>query len=63
MLGAKIPNQKYPARGVENIGGVQGYFEDVEIYCGMGFDREEDVSPLTSPWHGGVLGLRIARSH
>ena len=38
--------QKYPARGVENIGAVRGYFEDIEVYCGMGFDREEDVSPL-----------------
>ena len=26
-------------RGVENIGGVRGYFENVEICCGMGFDR------------------------
>ena len=25
---------------------MQGYFEDIEVYCGMGFDREEDVSPL-----------------
>ena len=38
--------QKYLARGVENIGAVRGYFGDIEVYCGMGFDREEDVSPL-----------------
>ena len=38
--------QQYPSRGVEHIGGVRGYFEDLEIYCGMGFDRKEDVSPL-----------------
>jgi hypothetical protein len=25
---------------------VRGYFEDLEIHCGMGFDRKEDVSPL-----------------
>ena len=38
--------QKYPSRDVENIRAGQGYFEDIEVYYGMGFDREEDVSPL-----------------
>ena len=25
---------------------MRGYFEDLETYCGMGFDREENALPL-----------------
>ena len=31
---------------MENIGGVGGFFEDLEVFCGMAFDRKGDVSPL-----------------
>jgi hypothetical protein len=40
--------QEYPAKGVENIGGIGGYHDNLLVYCGMAFDRAEDVSPLCS---------------
>ena len=50
LLDSTIPTREMldlpTRRGVENIGGVRGYFEDVETYCRMDFDRGEDVSPL-----------------
>ena len=38
--------QEYPAKGVKHIGGIEGYFDDLEVYCGMAFDRTKDVEPL-----------------
>ena len=40
--------QEYPAEGVENIGEMGGYFDNLEMYCGMAFNRQGDVSPLCS---------------
>ena len=37
--------QKYPVEGVDNIGGIGGCFEYLEVYFGMAFDKKEDVSP------------------
>ena len=34
--------------GGENLGEIEGYFENLEVYCGMAFDRKEDVTPLFS---------------
>ena len=38
--------QEYPEKGVKNIGEIEGCFEHLKVYCGMVFDRMEDVSPL-----------------
>ena len=38
--------QEYPAKGVANIGGVGGCFENLEVYCGMAFDKQENVTSL-----------------
>ena len=40
--------QEYPAKGVKNIGGIGGYFDDLVVYCGMAFDRAGDVLSLCS---------------
>ena len=29
---------KYPVHGVETIGAWEGYFENLDMYCGMAFD-------------------------
>ena len=38
--------QQYPAKGEKKLGEIEGYFENLEVYCGMAFDRKEDVTPL-----------------
>ena len=41
--------REYPVRGVENIGGNMGkYWDNLQVYCGMAFDRQGDVTPLCS---------------
>lgn len=35
-----------PARGVPNLGGVDGYFENLDMYCALAFDRKDDLSPF-----------------
>jgi len=40
--------QIYPAEGVHNLGGEGGYFEYLQMYCAMAFDRKGDVTPLCS---------------
>lgn len=40
--------QEYPEEGVDNIGGAGGYFQYLEMFCGMAFDRKKDVSPICS---------------
>jgi len=47
---AKIPEmekhkfyQCYPTRGVENLGGQKGYFEDLDMYCALAFDRASNL--------------------
>ena len=40
--------QQYPAKGEKNFGEIEGYFENIEVYCGMEFDRKEDFTPLCS---------------
>ena len=37
---------KYPSDGVENLGAREGYFENLDMYCALAFDRKSDVSPL-----------------
>ena len=44
--------QEYPAKGVKNIGGIGGYFDDLVVYCGMAFDRAGDVLSLCSEGAG-----------
>ena len=31
-----------------NIGGVGGCFENLEVYCGMAFDKQENVTSFCS---------------
>ena len=31
-----------------NAGDVGGYFENLEVYCGMAFDKTEDVTSICS---------------
>ena len=38
--------QEYPARGVPNIGGTGGYFENLERYCGMAFDKDGGIKQI-----------------
>ena len=38
--------QEYTAKGVKHIGEIEEYFDDLEVYCGMVFDRTKDVEPL-----------------
>ena len=40
--------QEYPAKGVDNIGGIGGHFDNLEVFCGMAFDKTGDVTPLCS---------------
>ena len=40
--------QLYPVKGVKNIVGEGGYFGNLDMYCGMAFDKKEDVAPLCS---------------
>ena len=37
-------HRSYPAEGVQNLGGRKGYFETLDMYCAMGFDRTDDLS-------------------
>ena len=38
--------QEYSAKRVEHIGGIEVYFDDLEVTCEMVFDRTKDVEPL-----------------
>ena len=38
----------YPAEKVPNLGGEGGYFEYLQMYCAMAFDRKGDVTALCS---------------
>ena len=40
--------QLYPARGVPNLGAIDGYFDDLDTFVGMAFDRRSDNTPLCS---------------
>jgi len=40
--------REHPAKDLENIGGVGGFFDDLEVCYGMAFDRKGDVLPLCS---------------
>ena len=40
--------RRYPSRGVENLGGTGGVFQNLSMYCGMAFDKKQDVRPLYS---------------
>jgi len=40
--------QEYPWGGVPNIGGTGGTFENLRVFCGMAFNRKDDISPLCS---------------
>jgi len=40
--------QEYPWGGVPNIGGTGGSFENLRVFCGMAFNRKDDISPLCS---------------
>ena len=40
--------RQYPSRGVENLGGTGGVFQNLSMYCGMAFDKKQDVKPLYS---------------
>ncbi len=37
---------KYSMEGVENVGAPRGYFNNLNMYCGMAFDVKSDVTPL-----------------
>ena len=44
-------HQRYPAKGVTNIGGTGGSFENLDVYCGMAFDGKKvrrRSDPMTS---------------
>ena len=36
---------QYPEKGEKKLVEIEGYFENLEVYCGMAFDRKEDVTP------------------
>ena len=38
----------YPASKVPNLGGIKGYFENLDTYCGMAFDKKSNVELLCS---------------
>ena len=38
----------YPTKSVQNLGAVRGYFDDLAMYCGLGFDAKADLSSLLS---------------
>jgi len=40
--------RQYPSKGVENLGGTGGVFQNLSMYCGMAFDKKKDVKPLCS---------------
>ena len=40
--------QRYPAKGVENLGAIEGNFENLVMYCGMAYDKRGNIAPLCS---------------
>eukprot|EP00584_Thalassiosira_punctigera_P016300 CAMPEP_0172573614 /NCGR_PEP_ID=MMETSP1067-20121228/136282_1 /TAXON_ID=265564 ORGANISM="Thalassiosira punctigera, Strain Tpunct2005C2" /NCGR_SAMPLE_ID=MMETSP1067 /ASSEMBLY_ACC=CAM_ASM_000444 /LENGTH=273 /DNA_ID=CAMNT_0013366221 /DNA_START=628 /DNA_END=1451 /DNA_ORIENTATION=- len=48
---------KYPMEGVENVGAPRGYFNNLNMYCGMAFDLKSDVTPLCT--HGASDSLFV----
>ena len=40
--------REYPSRGVENLGALEGYFENLVVYCGMAYDKQSDLTALCS---------------
>ena len=39
----------YPVRAKDNLGAPEGYFDHLDMYCGMAFDKKGDnVAPLCS---------------
>ena len=38
----------YPGRMAANLGARDGYFDELDTYCGMAFDRTNDVEALCS---------------
>ena len=40
--------QEYPGKGEKKIGEIGGFFDNLEVYFGLAFDRTGDVSPLCS---------------
>jgi ribosomal protein L15 len=38
----------YPTKGVTNLGAIKGYFDNLEMFCGMAFDVKQCVTPLCS---------------
>merc|ERR1712176_257706 len=40
--------QLFPSREVKNIGARRGYFENLDTYCAMAYDKSESVAPLCS---------------
>ena len=47
--------RKYPKRGVENLGAREGYFDNLDMYCGLAFDRSKDTSALCDDEASGGL--------
>ena len=45
----------YPARGVENLGAREGYFDNLDMCCALAFDRKSDVMPLLSDSDDGLF--------
>ena len=40
--------QIFPSKEVKNIGARGGYFENLDTYCGMAYDKSDDLDPLCS---------------
>jgi len=62
--------RKYPARGVPNLGGRKGYFDNLVMYCALAFNRTDDLSDFCPKeadedyfvWSQGTIAELIKRS-
>ena len=40
--------RQYLSKGVDNLGGKGGVFQNLSMYCGMAFDKKRGTKPLCS---------------
>jgi hypothetical protein len=55
--------QKYPAKGVPNICDVGGCFKNVNVYCGMAFDKKKGVIHHSALTAGTITYFLDQRNH
>lgn len=39
---------KYPAQGVENLGAMEGYFDNLDMFCACAYDRKAGTPALST---------------